>query len=175
MTIFSEERRRDLYSAEFQEQIRDNDPEGWLESIYDEIPGRDFLTQTSYVDVNSYLPLDILNKVDIASMANGLECRSPMLDHEFVDLVGQMPLDRKMRGRRRKVLLREAFSDLIPPEIHQRKKMGFGVPLDHWFRDQLRPLLEETLFSDPFLKRGWFETSAVRRLADEHFSGTLGS
>ena len=171
VTIFSKDRRHHLYSAEFRAAITGNDPEGWLESLYDEIPGRDFLTQTSYVDVNSYLPLDILNKVDIASMAHGLECRSPMLDHEFVDLVGRMPLDRKMQRNRRKVLLKEAFNDLLPPEIKRRSKMGFGVPLDHWFRGQLRPLLEETLFATPFRERGWFDPTAVRELADEHLSG----
>lgn len=169
VTIFSKDRRQRLYSEEFNRRITGNDPERWLESIYEDIPGRDFLTQTSYVDVNSYLPLDILNKVDIASMAHGLECRSPMLDHEFVDLVGRMPVDRKMQGMHRKVILKEAFAGFLPPEIRRRKKMGFGVPLDHWFRGELKPLLEETLFSAP--DRGWFDQRAVRDLAEEHLSG----
>src|SRR5207244_4633006 len=119
----------------------------------------------------TYLPCDILNKVDIASIAYGLEARCPMLDHEVVDLAAALPLEWKMRRGRGKKILIETFADLLPPAIQRRSKMGFGVPLDHWFRDELRPLLQEVLLDPQSLGRGHFRPEAVQQLVSEHVSG----
>lgn len=169
VSIFSPERRRRLYSPEFARELAGHDSAESIESVYRRLSGRDFLSRTSFVDLVTYLPGDILTKVDMASMAHGLECRSPMLDQEVVELVLRMPLDRKLRGRRTKVILKEAFADLLPPSIQRRAKMGFGVPLDHWFRGPLRSLLVQTLGCDS--DRGWFERKEVDRLVSEHLSG----
>jgi asparagine synthase (glutamine-hydrolysing) len=170
VTIFDRARRERLYAPAFGAGIDSALSDAWLNSLNEGLGDCDFLTQTSAVDVNSYLPMDILTKVDMASMAHGLECRSPMLDHEFVDLVAGLPVDRKMQGRRRKVLLKEAFSEFLPPEIERRGKMGFGVPLDHWFRRELRGMVEDEVVRS-LGKRGWFEPSALAGLASEHASG----
>ena len=116
----------------------------------------------------TYLPCDILNKVDIASMAFSLECRCPFLDHEVAELAARMPIELKHSHSGGKRILIETFHDLLPPPIQTRAKMGFGVPLDHWFRDELRPLLAETLLDPASLSRGLFKPESIRRLIDEH-------
>jgi asparagine synthase (glutamine-hydrolysing) len=119
------------------------------------------------LDVETYLPGDLLLKADIASMAHSLELRSPFLDHEVVELGLALPDSLKVRGREGKVALRRAFADLLPPDIAARGKTGFGVPLGRWFRSDLRELSRDVLLND----RGWFRPEAVRRLLDEHDSG----
>ena len=171
VTVFSDARRASLYSPELARELERREPTPWIDAIYDELPDRDFLTRTGYVDLLTYLPGDILTKVDVASMAHGLECRCPFLDHELVELVGRMPVDRKLRWGRSKAILKEAFADLLPGPIARRRKMGFGAPLDRWLRGELRGMLEETLFSRDARDRGWFAPAAVRRLVDEHQSG----
>jgi len=123
---------------------------------------------TMAVDVASYLPYDLLVKVDITSMANGLEARSPFLDHEVMEFAARLPIEIKFRGRRLKHLLKRAFADLLPPENVNRRKMGFGVPVGQWFRGPLRELLQEALLSRQSLARGYFREPEVRRLVDEH-------
>src|SRR5262245_1395174 len=120
------------------------------------------------VDVASYLPYDLLVKVDIASMANSLEARSPFLDHEAMEFAARLPVEIKFRGGRLKSLLKRAFADLLPPENVNRRKMGFGVPVGQWFRGPLRDLLRDALLSPRSLERGYFRESEVRRLVDEH-------
>src|SRR5208282_2782856 len=95
---------------------------------------RDLVTRAMVADLLTYLPGDLLVKVDLASMAHGLEARSPFLDHRVVELALAMPIGRKLRlrGGRSKVVLKAAFADLLPQEIRNRPKMGFGVPLDRW-------------------------------------------
>ena len=121
----------------------------------------------------TYLPGDLLVKVDLASMAHGLECRGPFLDHRVVELALAMPLARKLRlrGGRSKVVLKRAFADLLPRPIRDRPKMGFGVPLDRWFRGELAGELRAVLLDPVALGRGLFRPEAVERLVSEHVSG----
>jgi asparagine synthase (glutamine-hydrolysing) len=119
------------------------------------------------LDVETYLPGDLLLKADLASMAHSLELRSPLLDHEVVELGLALPRSLKVHGRSGKVALRRAFAADLPPETASRRKTGFGVPLGRWFREDLRDLARETLAAD----RGWFRPDEVRRLLDEHEQG----
>ena len=169
--ILDEQRRHAIYSDELRNQLRDQHSAEFLLSAYELCPSRDFITRTTAADVLTYLPCDILTKVDIASMAVGLECRSPFLDHHVVELAARMPLELKISGGRGKRILTNTFNDLIPQPIQNRAKMGFGVPLDSWFRDELRPLLEDVLLSSQALDRGLFRPEAVRELVREHVSG----
>jgi asparagine synthase (glutamine-hydrolysing) len=118
-----------------------------------------------FADLGTYLANDILAKVDIASMANGLEVRCPFLDRHVVDLALRMPAS----VRRGKEVLRRAFGDFLPASILRRRKMGFGVPLTPWLRGQLRPLLEEAMST--LSTRGLLEPGEIRRLTAEHLSG----
>jgi asparagine synthase (glutamine-hydrolysing) len=120
------------------------------------------------VDVQSYLPYDLLVKVDITSMANSLEARSPFLDHEVMEFAARLPVNLKLRGRQSKYLLKRAFADLLPPENANRRKMGFGVPVGEWFRGPLRAFLEDTLLSRCALARGYFQSDFVRDLVEQH-------
>jgi asparagine synthase (glutamine-hydrolysing) len=101
-------------------------------------------------------------------MAHSLEVRAPLLDQQVAELAAAMPIEWKRRDGRGKQILLETFSDLVPRDIQTRPKMGFGVPLDVWFRGELRPLLEETLLDSSSLARGWFRPDAVRQLVSEH-------
>ena len=124
------------------------------------------------VDVNHYLPDCLLVKVDIPTMAHGLEGRSPFLDHDFMEFAATLPASLKRRGTDGNYLLRRAVADLLPNEVLHRRKMGFGVPLDHWFRSDLREMVPDLLLSGPGVKRGLFDTSLVQRMVQEHASGT---
>ena len=171
ISIFDAHRRSALYSAEFARSLNGYDSTEFLLDAYAACPGRDFVTRTTCVDLLTYLPCDILTKVDIASMSYGLECRSPFLDHRVAELAARMPIALKLRGKKGKRILRETFADLIPPTIERRPKMGFGVPLDLWFRNELKPLLYDTLLSETAVSRGQFRPEAVRGLVEEHISG----
>jgi asparagine synthase (glutamine-hydrolysing) len=166
--IFEESQRRELYRPEFAAELGHFDAGDFLLRAYAECPNRDFITRTTCADVLTYLPCDILTKVDIASMAYSLECRSPFLDHEVMELAARMPIELKLRGHQGKQILLDTFADLLPPAIQRRGKMGFGVPLPNWFRGELQPFLRDVLFDSRALGRGFFEPSAVQRLFDEH-------
>ncbi len=169
--IFGESQRRELYRPEFAAELGDFDAGDFLLRAYDECPSRDLITRTTCADVLTYLPCDILTKVDIASMAYSLECRSPFLDQEVMELAARMPIELKLRGNQGKQILLDTFSDLLPPSIQRRRKMGFGVPLPNWFRGELQPFLRDVLFDSRTLARGFFKPSAVQRLFDEHIQG----
>ncbi|HKM52260.1 MAG TPA: asparagine synthase (glutamine-hydrolyzing), partial [Isosphaeraceae bacterium] len=134
---------------------------------------RDKVTQAMIGDLLTYLPGDLLVKVDLASMAHSLECRAPFLDHRVVELAAAMPLDRKLRFHpgRSKVVLKRAFADLLPPPIRTRPKMGFGVPVGRWFRTELEQELREILLDRSTLDRGLFRAETVRNLIAEHRDG----
>ncbi len=170
IAIFQKMQREQLYTSEFRNSLHQFQADQWLPDVYLQIPGRDIVTQTTAVDLLTYLPCDILNKVDIASMSVGLECRSPFLDHKITEFTSRIPLDYKLKGKTGKRILRDAFPELIPDSILKRPKMGFGVPVDHWFRHELKPMLHDILLSDRALARGLFSPDAVHKLVEEHTS-----
>ena len=173
ISIFNHDRLRDLVTDDLWNLAESQDPAQHIFDAYRLCPERDFVTRTTAADLVSYLPGDILTKVDIASMSCSLECRSPMLDHKVVELAARMPLDVKQSLRQGKRVLIETFADLIPAEIQTRPKMGFGVPIDHWFRNELKELLYDVLLSDRAMSRGLLRTETVRRLVEEHTSGVF--
>ena len=121
-------------------------------------------------DTLLYLPEDLLAKEDIATMANSLEGRMPLLDHRLVEFCAALPSSYKLRGRTSKWILRQVMRDRLPPEILTRSKMGFGVPVGDWLRHELPPLLEDTLLSSRARQRGYFSPGAVQALVDDHTS-----
>jgi asparagine synthase (glutamine-hydrolysing) len=169
--MFDRDRRQELYTSEFRRKVGGFDSGQFVLDCYRQCPTRDFVTRTTCVDVLSYLPCDILTKVDIASMAFSLEARCPFLDHHVVELAARMPIEFKQAGGRGKRILVDTFADLLPESIQNRRKMGFGVPIDHWFREELRPLLHDVLLDSRAASRGYFRPEAVRQLIDEHQSG----
>ena len=122
-------------------------------------------------DQLNYLPDCLMVKTDVASMANSLELRSPFLDHKFIELAARIPSTFKRQGMRGKIILKEAVQELLPHEVLNKPKTGFGVPLAGWFRSQLRGMLHETLLDDRTMRRGLFTPTFIRRLVDEHVAG----
>jgi asparagine synthase (glutamine-hydrolysing) len=148
----------------------DADPAGVLQRTFAQAAKRDPVTAATIADLLTYLPGDLLVKVDLASMRHSLECRGPFLDHRVVELAVAMPIRRKLRLRqgRSKVVLKRAFADLLPPAIVRRPKMGFGVPIDRWFRSELKDELSAVLLDPMALRRGVFQSETVTRLIREH-------
>ncbi len=122
-----------------------------------------------YSDINAYLPDDLLVKVDITTMANSLEARSPLLDHTLMEWAATLPSNLKLNGSTGKYILRRAIADMVPAENMERPKMGFGVPVGKWLRTEMKPLFCDTVLSERALNRGYFRPDAVRNLAQEHF------
>jgi asparagine synthase (glutamine-hydrolysing) len=171
IAIFGEARRAALYSDEFLARLPDEDPIEFLTAALKRANRRDAITAFSLADLITYLPCDLMTKVDIASMAHGLECRQPFLDYRVVELAARMPRRLKFRRGRGKLILRETFADLLPEAIQRRSKMGFGVPLDHWFRHELQDFTRQVLFDAKTRGRGFFRSEAVSQLWDEHQQG----
>jgi asparagine synthase (glutamine-hydrolysing) len=167
ISIFNEPRRAELYSDDFVARLV-TDPAAFLRAAWRRSSGRDAVTAASLADLMTYLPCDLMTKVDIASMAHGLECRAPLLDYRVVEFAAALPIRLKYRRGQGKRLLRAAFGHLLPPEVFGRRKMGFGVPLDYWFRSELRELTRDTLLADSAQIRCFFRPQAVGKLVQEH-------
>lgn len=130
-----------------------------------------FIERAMYLDQNQYLPGDNLAKVDRASMATSLETRLPLLSHEIVDFSWRVPLDMKVRNKQSKWLLRQVLYRYVPPELIERPKMGFSVPVDQWLKGELREWAGDLIASADSLGRGLLETQPVNRAWDEHIKG----
>jgi asparagine synthase (glutamine-hydrolysing) len=131
----------------------------------------DIIDRVIMADTNNYLPNDLLVKVDIASMAVSLEARAPFLDHHVMEFAASLPAAYKLRGLTTKYLLKRALRGLVPQENLSRRKMGFGVPISHWLRGELKGLLTDTILSGKAQNRGYFNGEMVRHLADQHIEG----
>lgn len=170
LSHFITEMKKWLYTDDFSSKVSSADSFGLLMGKYSDAPADNFLDRTLYADVMMYLPDDLLVKVDVASMANSLEARSPFLDHEFMEFAARIPAELKLKGRTTKYILKEALKGILPDEILLREKMGFGVPIDRWFRNELKGLAYDTLLSDKAIQRGYFKKEAVKKILDEHTS-----
>jgi asparagine synthase (glutamine-hydrolysing) len=165
---FPEEAKDALYTDEMRALFAERRPETWMASLFAGARGLDPIDAAMAVDVGSYLPYDLLVKVDITSMANSLEARSPFLDHPVMELAARLPVSLKLRRGQSKFLLKRAFADLLPRENVQRAKMGFGVPVGEWFRGPLRELLCDVLLAPRSLARGYFRPSELKRHVTQH-------
>jgi asparagine synthase (glutamine-hydrolysing) len=123
-------------------------------------------------DVNNSLPDDLLVKMDVATMANSVEGRSPFLDHKLMEFMARVPSDLKLRGGESKYLLKTALRQILPAEILNRKKKGFGVPLGRWLRNNLREKLVDTVLSDRALARGYFRPEAMHEMVKTLLQGS---
>ncbi len=136
---------------------------------YDRAGTDDPLSRIQYLDIKTYLTDDILAKVDRASMAHSLEVRAPLLDHELMELTASIPAALKLRGTNGKYILKKALEKILPDTVVQRKKMGFAVPLARWFRNELKELAHDVIFTGA--DDGLLDRSTVGQLWREHQSG----
>ncbi|MDB5296349.1 MAG: asnB 3 [Phycisphaerales bacterium] len=161
-----------LLSRDFVARVDADLPRRWFASLYAGTDPADPAGADMAVDLQSYLPGDILTKVDRASMAVALECRSPFLDRDVVAFAASLPTAWRLRGfAGHKHVLKRAFADLLPPAVANRRKAGFAVPLPDWFRGPLRGLLRDTLLDATARGRGYTNPAEVERLVVEHEAG----
>ena len=170
VSVFSDAGKRDLYTPELSERLAGVDSFDLYGPDFSRFDGLDPVSAVSYVDQMNYLPGDLLTKVDIASMANSLETRSPFLDHKVVEFAATIPAELKMRGFKGKYILKRAFADLLPRKIRRRGKMGFGVPVSAWLRGAMVPYARMTLLRHQ-RSAPYFQPDAVKALFQEHVTG----
>jgi asparagine synthase (glutamine-hydrolysing) len=170
MMHFDPALRDELVTQDFRAATAD-DAGGLVDALFATSDAATLVEQSIDADVRSYLPDDLLVKVDIATMAHGLEGRSPFLDHELMEFAARLPLDLKLRGRVQKSLLRKLAARRLPPALQTLPKKGFGVPIDHWFRRELGAFAKDLLFGQRARSRGYFNRPVVERLFAEHESG----
>ncbi len=165
------QREMGLMAADFVASAqKDCDPLNIFRDYIRKAPAHDQVSRILYLDTKTYLPGDILTKVDRMSMATSLEARVPLLDHVFVEWVTRLPIEWKMRGGDQKYLLKKLAERVgVPREVLHRPKQGFALPLVHWMRNELKDLIHTVLLEPRTLQRGYFNPSAVRRLLHDHF------
>jgi len=168
ISAFDEDGRRNLYSDDFGHETSQYRTASIIEPWFAKANGAGIVDASLLTDTMTYLPNDLLVKMDIASMAVSLEARSPFLDHHLMEYAASLPEKLKLRGLTTKYLLKRVLKTLVPEENLTRSKMGFGVPIAYWFRGTMQPFLRETLLSDKALARGLFKPEAVRNLVDRH-------
>lgn len=164
-------RRDELYTPEYSDLVGRTTADEILLGPWREATGRGVIDTMLEVDTATYLPGDLLTKMDIATMAFSLEARSPLLDHEFLELAASLPSVMKVKGQEKKVGLRSALRPWLSDEILDRPKRGFEAPVCEWFRGELRGAVEEVLLDPAATGRGYFREPYVRRLLERHVSG----
>jgi len=171
VSVFDAQAKQDLFTENFRRQTHRDSAASMLDPWFARANGSGIVDAALLADIMTYLPNDLLVKVDIATMANSLEARSPFLDHHVIEFAASLPEKYKLRGLTTKYLLKQMLRKLLPAENLDRRKMGFGVPISHWFRGKLQPFLRETLLAEASLKRGLFKPEAVKRLVELHTRG----
>ena len=169
--LFNEEEKRGILSDRFLETSGPWSSLKWMEARFADYESVPYPENLMAVDMDSYLPEDLLVKVDVATMACSLEARSPLLDHELMEFAGSLPIKWKMRGRTSKFLLKQYLNGKVPASLVARPKMGFGVPIQSWFRKEWSDYLRENLLNSVSMQRGYFTKAAIERLIRRHQSG----
>jgi asparagine synthase (glutamine-hydrolysing) len=171
MSSFSPGEKAALYSDALRERLAGTDSYTLIDQAFADSRADSDVGRVMDVDVNTYLPGDLLVKMDIATMANSLEARSPFLDHRLMEWAAGLPPRLKVRGGTTKYLLKKAVAGWLPEELVTRPKMGFGVPLAAWLRDELLDLSWDVLTDHTARSRGLFRQEAVRDLLRRHREG----
>jgi asparagine synthase (glutamine-hydrolysing) len=171
LSFFNEDAKRELLSSGLRRAAAGRASASAFQKIYAEPDTPERLERLLYLDSKTYLPGDILTKVDRMSMAHSIETRAPLLDHKLIEFVETIPASLKLRGATSKYILKRAVAGLVPDEIIRRPKRGFSVPLAHWFNHELREMLRDTLTDRTTRERGYFNQRAIQALIEEHARG----
>lgn len=168
MSTFNRDAKREIYTKDFSETVSEQNPSAFLDKWFATANGSGILDATLLTDQMTYLPNDLLVKVDIASMANSLEARSPFLDHKVIEFAASLPENLKMQRFETKSLLKKVAARLVPRDVIYRRKMGFGVPIGNWFRGEMKDFIREILLSEKSLKRGIVKPEMLEKYVNEH-------
>ena len=169
--IFNFTQIQNLLSPEIRKCLNDYRSEYFLEKFYKENKFPDLISALQYLDIKTYLPEDILVKIDRATMANSLESRVPLLDHRLLEFLARVPVNYKINGKTSKWILREAIKDWLPPRFLDRPKHGFAVPLAYWFRNNLAQFVKDRILGKRFLRRGFFHKDFIKKIIEEQQKG----
>jgi asparagine synthase (glutamine-hydrolysing) len=172
IACFTPNERHALYTSEFAERVRATRADAVIREAYESSLAPTLIERLLDVDMQTFLPDQLLVKVDIASMAHSLEVRSPLLDHVFMEMAAKLPVTAKISRGTTKRLLREAVRPWIPSSVLDEPKRGFTMPIANWLRNELRQLPATILLDSHALSRGMFERHAIERLISEHQRGT---
>jgi len=170
MTYERAETLRRLLSDDFRGAVAAPSPSRFSR-LASELEAPDYVSAMQLIDIYTYLPEDILTKVDRASMAVSLESRVPLLDHVLMEYAATIPSALKLRDGHGKHILKRAMASSLPEDILTRRKMGFGVPLGEWFRGELRDMAHDVLLSQKSRERGIFRLSQIEHLLSAHEAG----
>lgn len=166
---FTNEMKKELYTEEFNNKMKNIDSYAIIADQFSKSGSKDKVEQAVYADFETYLPDDLLAKVDIDTMSVALEGRSPFLDHEMLELTAKIPFYLKLkRWNNKKYILKKALEKMIPGKVMYRPKMGFGAPIDVWFRDDLKKYAYDILLSKKAVERNIFKKQYVKKLLDTH-------
>jgi asparagine synthase (glutamine-hydrolysing) len=168
ISYFRPDEKLRLLSSDFRNKLKGYDSISVLQEHYDRAGTDDLLSRIQYVDIKTYLPDDILTKVDRASMAVSLEVRAPLLDHKLMESVARMPSSMKLRGREGKYIFKKAMADTLPDDILWRGKQGFAIPLAQWFRGELKDVTHDLIFSSD---TAILDRDYLKRIWDQHQKG----
>jgi asparagine synthase (glutamine-hydrolysing) len=168
---FQRDEKQALFTADVRQAMVNVDAEARLARHFARFLALPWNAQMMAFDIHTYLPEDILTKVDRMSMAHSIESRVPLLDNDVIDFAARLPASLKIQNGRRKHVLKLAAADILSPEVLNRRKQGFGVPVGGWFKGDLREFFSDVLFSTRTSQRGYFEPQFIQRLMREHLSG----
>jgi asparagine synthase (glutamine-hydrolysing) len=168
---FLPEMKEKLYHSDFKSAIKDFNAFDILGDHFKVNQNSDITTRVQYVDIKTYLPEDILVKVDRMSMAHSLEVRAPILDHKLMEYVGSLPSNLKLKGKESKYIFKKMLEGRLPQNILYRKKQGFSIPLASWLRNEMRGFVEETLFSSQNGLSSFFNLQYIKDLWKRHLNG----
>ncbi len=171
VSIFSNQMRKSLFSDRLKADLQDYNAVEVFNKHAQMAPTDHPLSLVQYLDMKTYLPGDILTKVDRASMANALEVRVPILDHQLVDWISGLSPEMKLKGREGKYILKKALEPKLPNDILYRKKMGFAVPLASWFRGPLKEKVRENILGSEMADSGLFDKRYLETIVQHHQSG----
>ena len=172
VNVLDRQTKEELYTKDFQNEVGHINPADNLARWFTQANGAGIVDSVLLTDTMTYLPDDLLVKVDIATMTVSLEARSPFLDHNVIEFAASLPENLKLRGLTTKYLLKKILGRLLPQENLTRRKMGFGVPVSHWFRGEMKNFLHEILLSEKASKRGILKQEKIAQLIAQHTSGT---
>ncbi|HXT63878.1 MAG TPA: asparagine synthase (glutamine-hydrolyzing) [Pyrinomonadaceae bacterium] len=173
MSSFDEDAKVKLYTDAFRAETASYRTVSFFEPWFAKVNGGGIVDAALLSDTMTYLPNDLLVKMDIASMSVSLEARSPFLDHHLMEFAASLPEKMKLRRMTTKYLLKKVLKEIVPGENLTRKKMGFGVPIGYWFRGSMQSFLRETLLSEKSLQRGFFKPERVRAIISEHIDNKV--
>src|SRR5215211_1522361 len=172
MSCFDRPERERLYTDDYRTLLDGSSPESLIREAWERASGETMLDVMQEVDITTWLPGDLIPKVDIATMAHALEARSPLLDHELMQFAASIPAELKLPHMRKKGLLRDALRPWLPEDILTRPKQGFSVPLADWLRTDLRDFATAILLDPRSRDRGYFREGAVSDMLNSHVAGS---